>query len=260
MNWRNGYATSPDGIAWVKDGSNPVLNIGTSGSWDDEWVYAATVHYDGIIYHMWYVGYDGTNWKLGYATSPDRITWTKSASNPILYPGSPGSWDDERVYAPSVLSDGSTYHMWYSGYDGLNWRNGYASSIDGISWIKGVLNPVLDLGSPGSWDDSHVNHPTVFYDGISYHMWYTGDNGKNHRKGLATYSIKWTKLTSRTEVLDAYEITGINSGSEYTIDMEVPATADLDLFIYDSTGGRNDALASSTNNGPGIDESITFTA
>jgi PKD repeat protein len=60
--------------------------------------------------------------------------------------------------------------------------------------------------------------------------------------------------------LDAYEITGLISGNSYQLDLEVSSTLDLDMFIYDTTGGRDDAIASSTNIGPGTDESIMFTA
>jgi predicted GH43/DUF377 family glycosyl hydrolase len=260
INARIGYATSPDGISWTKHPSNPVLDLGSLSSWDDTHVTYPMVIYNGATYQMWYSGIDGGNARIGYATSLDGITWTKYSGNPVLNLGLSGTWEDERVAEATVLFEGSTYHLWYAGDDGTNRRIGYATSFNGINWIKHGGNPVLDNGPPGSWEERRLLMPRVIYDGTSYRMWYSGQKGSNQRIGLATYSIKWTKLTSRTEVLDAYEITGIQSGSEYTIDMEVPATADLDMFIYDSTGGRNDALTSSTNNGPGIDESITFTA
>jgi predicted GH43/DUF377 family glycosyl hydrolase len=259
--YRIGYATSSDGITWTKYGGNPVLDLGPSGSFDDFYVSQASILYDGSTYQLWYSALqNGGIGRIGYATSSDGITWAKHPSNPVVDTGPSGSWDDTRTYSPDVITDGTIYHMMYSGYDGSTYLLGYASSFDGITWTKNPQNPTITQGPSGSWDDDDVGVGSFLYDGTKYQMWYTGDDGSIARTGLATYSIEWRKLTARTEVLDACEITGINSGSEYTIELEVPSTADLDVFIYDTTGGRNDAVASSTNTGPGIDESLTFLA
>ncbi|MCK5548201.1 MAG: PKD domain-containing protein [Thermoplasmata archaeon] len=200
---RIGYATSPFGISWTKYAANPVLDSGSSGSWDDVSVRTPNVLYDGITYHMWFSGYDGGNWRIGYATSSDGITWTKHAANPVLDLGGAGSWDDTYVYSPRVLYDGVTFHMWFMGSDGPNWRIGYATSSDGISWTKHVANPVLDLGPPGSWDDTRVYTPEVLYDGMTYQMWYSGWNAVNNRIGYATSldGVTWTK-SPENPVLD----------------------------------------------------------
>jgi hypothetical protein len=64
---------------------------------------------------MWYSGFDGITTRIGHAYSSNGIAWTKDTLNPVLEDGPPGSWDDIMSYQPSVLFDGSTYHMWYSG-------------------------------------------------------------------------------------------------------------------------------------------------
>jgi predicted GH43/DUF377 family glycosyl hydrolase len=201
---RIGYATSSDGLSWTKSLSNPVLNIGSPGDWDDFYVFTPTVFYDGLTYHMWYGGNDGTNARIGYATSPDGITWTRYASNLclgtigdgcLLDIGPPGSWEDLQVLGPSVLLDGATYHMWYFGYNNTNYRIGHATSPDGIVWTKNASNPVLDIGSSGSWDEQGVLSPTVLKNGGTYHMWFTGRDGSNDRIGHATSQdgITWTR-------------------------------------------------------------------
>nr|MDO8134773.1 hypothetical protein [Candidatus Njordarchaeum guaymaensis] len=98
--------------------------------------------------------------------------WTKSGSNPVLSPGPLGVWDDENVADPCVIRDASTYKMWYSGFDGGSWRIGYATSSDGITWTKHPGNPVLDLGTSGSWDDAGVSTPWVIKEDSTYMMWY----------------------------------------------------------------------------------------
>ena len=151
--------------------------MGESGTWDDYAVSDPTIFFDGTRYQMWYNGYDGSNFRIGYATSANGIVWVKYPENPVLNLGESGAWDDYYVYMPVVLFDGTDYQMWYSGDDGSNVRIGYATSADGIVWEKHHGNPVLDLGESWTWDDGRVYAPTVLFDGIEYKMWYTGDDG-----------------------------------------------------------------------------------
>src|SRR4030067_1517480 len=82
--WKVGYATSDDGIAWTKYGSNPVME-GTAATWDSAMVIPGRVWKEGSTYYMLYWGGsntgDSTTWEIGLATSTDRITWTKEATN-----------------------------------------------------------------------------------------------------------------------------------------------------------------------------------
>jgi len=148
--WRIGYATSPDGIHWTKHSGNPVLDLGPDGSWDDESLTDPHLIYEDGTYKMWYTGYDGDVWAIGYAISLDGIHWTKDPHNPVLE-GDPSDWEDGNVTNPHVLSEGSTYKMWYSAGDWPNKEQGYATSSDGITWQKYAGNPVLTRGTPGFW-------------------------------------------------------------------------------------------------------------
>ena len=183
-----GYASSPDGIVWTKYAYNPVLDRGASGSWEDGGNYGPGVLFDGTEYRMWYSGQDGSrgHQRIGYASSPDGIVWTKYLGNPVLNIGPSGSWDDKYMGGPSILFNGVEYEMFYGGYDGSNYRIGYASSPDGIVWTKYAGNPVLDLGPSDSWDDRCAGyHNSVLYDGMSYKIWYHG-KGTYYRIGYAT--------------------------------------------------------------------------
>ena len=176
---RIGYATSPDGIAWTKHPGNPVLDLGTAGTWDEKQVTTPHVIKDGTTYKMWYTGMDNdSNYGLGYATSPDGIAWTKYNGNPVLTPGASGAWDHYGVLDPCVLKDGSTYRMWYFGKPEPSVDSiGYATSSDGIAWTKDANNPVLEPGAEGEWDDIGVAAPSVILDGSTFKMWYQGWQG-----------------------------------------------------------------------------------
>ncbi|MBC8231097.1 carboxypeptidase regulatory-like domain-containing protein [bacterium] len=193
-NVRIGYATSADSIVWEKYPANPVLGLGADGTWDDIHVRSPTVLFDGAEYRMWYHGFDGSNHRIGYATSADGIVWVKHPDNPVLDLGASGTWDDVSVVHPTVLFDGTEYKMWYTG-SGSNSRIGYATSADGIVWVKYPENPVLDLGASGTWDDYQVGAPTVLFDGTKYQMWYAGHDDSIRRIGYATSAdgIAWEK-------------------------------------------------------------------
>ena len=200
-NWhpyRIGFAVSDDGINWTAL-DTAVLNP-DPGEWDESTVEGQAVIRENGQYKMWYTGWRGLDPSgIGYATSPDGITWTKDSLNPIMGPGT-AAWEaGGPLYCTVMPVPGEGYKMWYNGttqqYDSL--AIGYAESVNGITWERDTLNnPVLTTGSPGEWDDHAVGEPRViFIDGI-YYMMYTGFLDELHRKiGLATSSngIHWTK-------------------------------------------------------------------
>jgi hypothetical protein len=198
-----GFAFSNDGTSWTKYSGNPVFSGGRYTS----------VLFDGSSYKMWYEGYDYT---IRYATSSDGISWTDYGSNPVLVHGSSGSWDDMHVSTPSVIFNGSCYIMSYSGYQGsmLSRKIGLAYSSDGTSWSKDANNPVIDIGSSGTWDDTFVDHSTLLLVGSSLKMWYGGFDGTEvvssptyyDRIGLATLEEVSPLLASIDPLSDSISV------------------------------------------------------
>lgn len=177
-----GAATRPDGSAWTKYGSNPVLQAGTAGTWDDGGVKDPwLLHIDGA-YVMYYSGYDGSTYRIGRATAASHEgPWTKYASNPVLDLGTGGSFDDDGVAFARVLYEpfdaGREYKMWYSGISAADgkFRIGYAYSSDGISWTKHGM--VIDVGAGGSWNDEGVGLPCPIKVGSTYCIFAAGSRG-----------------------------------------------------------------------------------
>ena len=216
-----GHATSVDGVTWEKDTLNPVL-LPTAGSWDSELVSQATVIFDSTnaLFHMWYAG-AGPNPSdptyIGHATSTDGGNWIKDDThNPVLSPGSSGEWDDWGPYASCVILIDTTYYMWYDALE-INtnyWSIGCATSADGILWTKyddptttnppyAESDPVLNRGISTEWDYPDVRAENVIFDGIKFHMFYTGGSWLPYEIGYA-YSlngINWTKDTLNNPVL-----------------------------------------------------------
>jgi len=179
--------------------SNPVLEPGNPGAWDDESVEAPSVLYDGSLYHLWYAGTgSSSDGGIGYAFSSDGVQWTRHPSNPVLSP-SPGAWDEDSVNDPCVIFDGATFWMYYVGEDASsNERIGVALSGDGVTWTRPAGNPVL-LPSPGEWDEREVGSPSVLREEGLFRMWYSAETLPDAKRiGYAESpdGLVWTKSAS----------------------------------------------------------------
>jgi hypothetical protein len=64
---------------------------------------------------MWYHGNENVpaHAAIGYATSPDGITWTKYEGNPVLTIEGVSSWANELFHPSVVYSSTGEYRMWY---------------------------------------------------------------------------------------------------------------------------------------------------
>lgn len=210
------YASPTD---WNKYSNNPILQNGPSSSWDMSGVSFPYIIYNGTGYMMWFTG-AGPDARIGLATSPDGMTWTKYSENPVLSVGSGSTWDSNNVASPCVLYDGQLYRMWYQGsITGTNRYNiGYATSTDGINWVKYASNPVLKSSSSG-WEQGDVSGPNVIFDGVQFKMYYTGSTlVYNHKIGYATSydGINWVKH-SNNPILSNSTSSGAGVGGLFVI-------------------------------------------
>jgi predicted GH43/DUF377 family glycosyl hydrolase len=223
-NWDNigstlngiGHATSSDGINWEKDeDNNPVLTANPANIWESLAITQVSVLFNNMdsLFHIWYAGYGPGEYDtgIGHATSSDGAYWTRDASSdPVLFGGSPGSWDDNALGSPCVIQVDGTYHMWYDGWGNLSISSlkqiGHAISADGINWEKDTNNPVLMPGSSASWDYNWVRGGNVVFEGSKYHMWYTGGAWCYYDIGYAfsTDGSNWTKYNDSTTTDQLY--------------------------------------------------------
>jgi predicted GH43/DUF377 family glycosyl hydrolase len=180
-----GLALSDDGIHWTKH-PGPVLT--DTLAWEQPFtiggvttggVLEPTVLVEGGVFKMWYVSfgiYQGGWTAVGYATSPDGISWSKQAT-PVMLPGPAGDWDDAYASHVHVLADPlGGYHMFYAGGEsatGETMRIGYAHSDDGLTWIKSPLDPVVE-GSAGTWDAGMTGGPSALIVGNELRLYYMG--------------------------------------------------------------------------------------
>lgn len=184
--------------------ANPIVSEGAAATWDDEQTKDPYVLKDGDTWKMWYAGYSGTAFGIGYATSTDGRSWTKSGSNPVLTVGAGGAWDDAGVSFPVVYKDNDEgdankrWKMFYCGNDGgagsaAREKIGYAYSADGIAWTKYASNPVVNTGAGSSWDEGSVIPNALVKDGSTFYLFYDGRSTvvtwpSEHQVGLVTFT------------------------------------------------------------------------
>jgi predicted GH43/DUF377 family glycosyl hydrolase len=172
---------------YTKYPGNPVLSA-SSGHFDSAGMRMNTVLKEGGLLKMWYGGYDGTHWRIGYATSVDGVNWTRQNSgNSVIDIGSPGEFDNEHVGIPYVINDSGTYKMWYGAHDGVNWQIGYATSSDGISWSKYANNPVMNVQA-GTYYSVQIYPGPVRKENGKYKMWLTGNDGNKNVGSRISYA------------------------------------------------------------------------
>jgi predicted GH43/DUF377 family glycosyl hydrolase len=153
-----GLARSNDARDWRKE-SLPVLQPGPYRSWDEYGVADPYVIRIGAVYYMYFLGQDRAHrQRLGLARSFDGLRWQKLRRNPVLEPGSIGSFDERGLGEPAVWRAQGFYWMLVTGraWDEVR-RLGLARSRDGVHWTK--LPAVISGAAP--WDARTMCDPTV---------------------------------------------------------------------------------------------------
>jgi predicted GH43/DUF377 family glycosyl hydrolase len=184
-----GYASSINGYDnWLKN-PNPVFN-GNLESWDINVTNRGfSIVKNNNNYHLWYAGRDrGTNWRIGYATSYDGISWNRqNNSQPVITPTT--SCDLNNVSYPNVIYENGIYKMWYAaGLSDLPTQFCYAESLDGITWNKSPDTNFVFSTRTSKFDSTRLSQPYVLKIDNTYKMWYSGFDGTHWSIGYATAS------------------------------------------------------------------------
>ena len=223
--WVTGIVTSRDTTSWsYPDNYEAVLFARRfmegdvvdpdeqAGIFDSIFAIGACVIRDGSGFKTWYTGWNGqmehlgggvsarVSFRIGYATSPDGITWTKipgsAGAGAVLGLGDAGAADSKGAAHPHVLKTGSTYRMWYEGYDGSTWRILYATSLNGQDWTR--QGTALNPGGAGALDELGARNPVVIIRSGSYELWYQGRSNAapQYRVMRATSpdGLNWTRV------------------------------------------------------------------
>lgn len=132
---------SNDGATWSLDPSTPVLTVGTAGAWDAGGIETPNVVYFGGEYHLFYTGYfpqypnsDPTSFRIGHATSPDGVSWTRSPS-PLLAPSTTPAFYDFAVGEPGAAVVNGKLYLYFTAIGSTDGEViGLTTSPDGSTW------------------------------------------------------------------------------------------------------------------------------
>jgi hypothetical protein len=151
---------------------NPVFRPGGPGAWDAKirergWILRGE---DG--YRLWYTGYDGTREgikRLGYATSPDGVHWTRWPNNPLVA--------DHWIEDVMVVQHGDIYYLFAEGAaaghselftstNGVDWQ--WQGPLD-IRLADGVRAAQRPCGTPTIWIENDMWY--LFYEWHDRGVW-----------------------------------------------------------------------------------------
>lgn len=183
---------------FTADSANPVFTA-ASGKWDDLIRERGWILKEADGYHLWYTGYNPAVtpllMKLGYATSPDGIHWTRHSDNPLI----DDLWVEDMMV---VRHDG----MLYMFAEGAQDQAQLLTSKDGIHWMRqGTLDVRLTTGEkipPGPYGT-----PTALF---ANDLWYLFYERRDQGIWLATSTDLqiWTNVRDEPLLVpgpDAYD-------------------------------------------------------
>jgi predicted GH43/DUF377 family glycosyl hydrolase len=144
-------------------------------------------------FRMWYSrfekwGQDSNDhrhyYNIKYAESEDGIHWARSKNICI-------NFEDNSEYAiakPCVLKWKDKYLMWYS-YRGKSYRIGFATSENGIDWVRKDEMVGIDVSKEG-WDSEMICYAHVFERDRYLYMLYNGNGYGASGLGIARLDIR----------------------------------------------------------------------
>lgn len=110
------YAESKDGVYWKREGK-----VCIELRPDEHALARPCVLLEEGIYKMWF-SYKGKDYRIGYAESPDGLTWVRKDKNSGIDVSTSG-WDSQMIEYSYVLNHKGKKYMFYNGnnygYDGI---------------------------------------------------------------------------------------------------------------------------------------------
>ena len=116
-------------------------------------------------------------------SSSAKFQWKRVPQNPII-PAATGSLMESMAGGPDVLLNGNTYYLYFHGQAGGHARIGAAtvprSKFDGVTWDL-TVGRLIEMGGPGSWDETACLDPATVMVKDRVFLYYTGVSSRPDR-------------------------------------------------------------------------------
>ena len=138
-----------------------------------------------------YKGYEAGPGAIGLAYSRDLIHWKRFNANPILKSDDGAYWESGGLYKSCLIQhrdEGETFYLFYNAKNkSYPWieQTGFAISANLQKWRRYEGNPVVRVGSEGSWDCRFVSDPFIVLCKDAWVMFYYGFDGVHAQDGIA---------------------------------------------------------------------------
>ena len=183
-------ATAPESETAVyrtpyKLGKLVLAATGVKGDFDERTVDDPIVFFANGRFHMLYIGWDGTGYQSGLATSADLINWQRVG---CVGPRDPSSqWTKYNLALSSILRDknlrskgeakkvGGRYVAAWHAYPNAGLEEGaavigLATSVDLIHWQ--LTEPILHPADGAAWEHGGLYRPDLMEDHGTYYLFY----------------------------------------------------------------------------------------
>ena len=180
--------------------TNPVLDFGKPGTFDDDGVMPSYVlSHEGQLL-MYYSGWNqrvSTPYHnaMGLAISQDNgLSFNRLSDGPIM---DRSLHEPYLAVTPSVIKEHNQWKMWY--VSGVKWELigqkyepvyviKYAHSTDGIHWHR-----PNQICIEQQFENEAFSHPNVLKFNHTYHMWYCYRSSHDYRDGTGSYRIGYAQ-------------------------------------------------------------------
>lgn len=213
VGYRSGLASSADLLNWKKEGM--IIDRGEPGTPTEYNVALTSILRDNNLfgkgeikkvnkkfigtYHAYPAkGYEQGAALIGLCFSEDLRNW--DIGEPVLLPDEGAEWERGGLYKSWLLEQGGVFYLFYNAKNKADWpwteQIGFATSRDLKKWTRHKGNPVLEIGSPGDFDDVFVADPCVLWCVDRWGMFYYGLCSDGHARTSVAFSrdlYSWEK-------------------------------------------------------------------
>jgi len=229
--YRTGLASSSDLLHWEKEGI--IIDRGPEGSTTEFNIAMIWILRDNDLlgqgrlkkvsgdflgmYHSYPCpGYESGPAVIGLCWSSDFRHW--DIEEPCFIADGGAAWESGGLYKSCLVEYEGMYYMYYNAKNQEKWpwieQIGLAVSRDLRHWDRYEGNPVIRVGSPGSYDETLLGDPCVLKYGDFWVMFYAAVGGKGanwHARETAAISYDLLHWEKTNEIL-------IDVGSQGSID------------------------------------------